>query len=880
MSEKQTVTVTIDGVQYEVPANIPLTRAMRKFLGIDIPTFCAHPRLEPVGACRQCLVEIETPRGPRLTTACTTYTTDGLVVLYNTETARAAREATLEFLLTNHPLDCPICDKGGECPLQDQTLRHGPGESRFLEEKIHKNKRYPISDLIMLDQERCVLCWRCIRYLEEWEFKPQLGLYHRGGETVIDIHPDHPLTAKTSGNIIDICPVGALTNRVARFHFRPWTWGPYPRTLQQVPSICIHCSQGCNLRIDVRTDRVRRIVARENMAVNDWWICDKGRFAQGFFHHPDRLTQPLVRENGELRPASWEEALQRVVEGLHRWAQQDPEAVGAIGSGKVSNEANYLLQKFFRLMVDTNNIDHRWGGDVLADPTGMGAIEDIYRADVIVLLGLDIAEEVPVLATFFRRAVRRNGARAVILHPRRVEDARFGVYLPVWPGGEAIWLNALMARLVREERFRAAARRHAGGQAFLTWLSDYGDLDDLPGVTEETMAHVVRLLADAQSPLVLYGADVVRGRAAEANTAALHNLALLLGEDRVVYVGPDANSLGARDMGVLPAFLPGYVPVTDEAGRERFRRLWGSEVPEEPGLTYTQMLQAAADGQLKALFVMGSDPAADGAWAARALEKLAFLVVQDIFLTDTARRADVVLPATTYAETDGTFTNMERRLQRAPQAFRPIGDARPDWAILVALAQRWPVREAGESRRKPRKGQRAARSPQARWTYTTPQDVLTEIARVVPQYAGLTWDALGTSGRYTAGEGVPRPRGFQQVPPAALPADPEYPFTLVADRFLYDHGTLIRTTDRFARLLAPPVARMHPEDLARYGLKPGKEAVITSPHGEVTLPLAADPTVQQGTVALAYSLPGAPLETLMGPEGPGVLVNVVQPDAR
>ncbi len=871
MSEKNTVTITIDGIQYEVPANIPLTKAMRRYLGIDIPTFCAHPRLDPVGACRQCLVEIETPRGPRLTTACTTYTTDGLVVFYNTEKARAAREATLEFLLANHPLDCPICDKGGECPLQDQTLRHGPGESRFLEEKIHKNKRYPISDLIMLDQERCVLCWRCIRYLEEWEYKPQLGLYHRGGESVIDIHPDHPLTAKTSGNIIDICPVGALTNRVARFHFRPWTWGPYPRTLQMVPSVCIHCPQGCNLRIDVRTDKVRRIVARENMAVNDWWICDKGRFAQGFFHHEERLTQPLVRRDGELRPATWDEALQRVVEGLYGWAQQEPEAVGAIGSGKVSNEANYLLQKFFRVMVDTNNIDHRWGGDVLADPRGMAAIEDIHRADVIVLLGLDVAEELPVFATFFRRAVRRNGAKAVIIHPRRVEDARFGLYLPVLPGAEAVWLNVLMARLVQEERFAAQARRVAGGQEFLAWLQEHGDIAALPGVDEAQMAQVVRLLTEAKAPLVLYGADVVRGRAAEANAAALHNLRLLLGEDRVAYVGPDANSLGARDMGVHPEYLPGYVPVTDAEGRERFHRLWGSEVPEEPGLTYTQMLQAAAEGRLKALFVMGADPAADGAWAARALENLDFLVVQDIFLTETARRADVVLPATTYAETDGTFTNMERRLQRAPQAFRPVGEARPDWAILVDLARRWPVREAGTTRRK---GKKAPRSPQKAWTYTRPQDVLAEIAHVVPQYAGLSWEDLGDQGRYTAREGLPGRQAFALVPPPVVPADPAYPFHLVVDRFLYDHGTLIRTTDRFANLLVEPAARLHPDDVARLGLKPGKKARLTSPHGEVILPVVADPTVQPGTVALAYSLPDAPAETLMGPAGPGVLVNV------
>ncbi len=286
------------------------------------------------------------------------------------------------------------------------------------------------------------------------------------------------------------------------------------------------------------------------------------------------------------------------------------------------------------------------------------------------------------------------------------------------------------------------------------------------------------------------------------------------------------------------------------------------------------MLQAAAEGRLKALFVMAADPASEGAWAAQALEHLDFLVVQDIFLTETAKRADVVLPATTYAETDGTFTNMERRVQRAPRAFRPVGESRPDWEILVDLARRWPVREAGETRRKGKKGKKAARSPQARWQYASPQEVLREIARVVPQYAGLTWDGLGEAGAFASDEGLTPARRFQVVPVPVLPADERYPFHLVVERFLYDHGTLIRTTDRFANLLEQPAARLHPDDLERLGLRSGKRAVIVSPHGEVTLPVVADASVQPGTVAIAYSLPGAPAETLLGPTGVGVMVGV------
>ncbi len=866
------VTITIDGKEIKAPKGIPLTRAA-KAAGIDIPTFCAHPKLEPIGACRMCLVEIETPRGLRLTTACTTPVTEGLTVHYDSPRAREAREATLEFILANHPLDCPICDKGGECILQDQAMEHGPGESHFIEEKVHKDKHRPISDLILLDQERCVVCWRCIRYLEEWEDKPQLGLYHRGGETVIDIHPDHPVTAKTSGNIIDICPVGALTNRISRFQYRPWR-------LTRVPSVCIHCSQGCNLRIDVRTNRVRRIVSRENAAVNDQWICDKGRFAQGFFHHSERLSQPLIREGGELRPATWDEALQRVVDELSRRAREQPEAVGAIGSPKASNEANYLLQKFFRLMVDTNNIDHRGGGDVLADPRGLSSIEEVHRADLFVLVGVHLAEEQPVLAMFFKRAVKRNGARVIVIHPRRTEDAAYGLHLPALPGTEAVVLNGLMALLIRHERFERLVRRIAGGRELLAELEAFPPqvVAGLSEVDASALQQAAALLQESERPLVLYGPDVVRGREAQASAAALTNLELLLGRDRVAYMGPDANSQGARDMGVLPAYLPGHVPVTDAGARERLRRLWGSEVPEEPGLTYTQMLTAAANGDLKALYVMGADPASEGAWAAAALEKLGFLVVQDAFLTETAKRADVVLPATTYAETNGTYTNLERRVQRAPQAFRPWQQARPDWEILTELARRWPIRTAGETRRRKRK--KAKRSPQERWSYASIQEVLREITRAVPQYAGLEWEALGEQGQQWPLDDLGRPRRFQEVAPPHALTDPERPFRLLVDRLLYDHGTLIRTTPQLGSLLAEPAARLNPEDMKRLGVQDGDQVRVSSPHGAVMLPARPDRTVRPGVVALTYSLPGAPAETLMGTTGPGILVDVQKGSPR
>ena len=432
-------------------------------LGIEIPIFCSHPKLDPVACCRMCLVEISGPRGMPLQTACSVPVAPDMVVKTNTQQVQDMQEANLAFLLLNHPLDCPICDKGGECPLQDQTMRFGPGISQLVEPKRQKKKHYMISDTIVLDQERCVLCWRCIRYLEEWEDRPQLALFERGGATIIDVQDGKPVDAKTSGNIIDICPVGALTNRVARFAFRPWE-------IERTPSICTQCAVGCNVRLDTRTHTLRRIISRENMQVNDQWICDKGRFAHGWVNHENRLTMPLVRRNGKLEPASWQEALSLVAEKLQGVKRQfGADAIGGIGSAKLSNESNYLLQRFMRQLVGTNNIDHRDGGDVSAIDTGLPALAEIMKPqygpdpahDVVLLFGIDTNEELPVLDLHLKRASRRGNLKVIVAHPRKTELMRYDApHLQYTPGSEVLLLNALLAgSLPRRKRTRSPLRR-------------------------------------------------------------------------------------------------------------------------------------------------------------------------------------------------------------------------------------------------------------------------------------------------------------------------------------------------------------------------------------------------------------------------------------
>ncbi len=886
------VTLTIDDIKVTVPAGTLVVDAA-KAAGIDIPVFCSHPKLDPLGACRMCLVEFVGPRGSRLDTACTVRVAEGMVVRTNTEQVKAVREANLGFILINHPLDCPICDKGGECPLQDQTMKYGPGASKFVEPKRHKNKRYPISDLILLDQERCILCWRCIRYLEEWEDKPQLGLFERGGETMIDTFPGQPVDAKTSGSIIDICPVGALTNRVARFRYRPWE-------LKKTPSVCNHCPVGCNLRLDERVHELRRIVARENLAVNDEWICDKGRFVHQFVDHPERLKKPLVRENGALREATWDEALGRVVERLAALTDTaGANAVGGIAAPRVSNEAAYLFQKFFRALVGTNNVDFAGGSAVRAWPTGLSAIADMGRSDLIVLVGFDPSEATPLLAVHIKRAVLRKGAKLLIVNGRRIELAKYpGAYLPVLPGNETALLNELAAAV------QAAKTRDQGSGARAQGTGVKGPEAKDKGATRSAQlpvaspqyADAVALLMAAKSPLFIYGPDAARGERGRATVAALVNLATALGHgDKLAYIGAGANEQGLRDMGLLPDLLPGYAAVGDAAVRERLGKLWGVQPPAEPGQTYARMLA----GGVKGLFIMGDNPAALPS-VAEALRKLDFLVVQDLFLTETAQLADVVLPACSFAEADGTYTNLERRVQRGPQGIRPVGESRADWAILAGLAEKWQSRgdpsvvapmtgdpsvvapmtgghggaaltvaaatatsELPEWKRKKRK---VKTGPAAKpWNYPNAQAVLEEIGKAVPLYAALRWEALGEGGaQWSPRELRIGIKEWSLSNPQPLVPNPQPgSFLLVTGPLLWDAGLCMQHAAEQVRKLTPaPFVALNPTDLAATKLAEGSQVTVASPHGSVTLTLRADASVQSGTAWIPANLPGLPAETL------------------
>jgi predicted molibdopterin-dependent oxidoreductase YjgC len=779
-------------------------------------------------------------------------------------------------------------------------MAYGPGASKFIEPKRHKQKHYPISDLILLDQERCILCWRCIRYLEEWEDKPQLGLFERGGETRIDTFPERSVDAKTSGNICDICPVGALTNRVSRFRYRPWE-------IKKTLSVCNHCPVGCNLRLDERVHELRRVVARENAAVNDEWICDKGRFVHQFVDHPERLAKPLVKENGALREATWDEALDRIVEKLGPLADAGANLVGGIAAPRVSNEAAYLFQKFFRVLVGTNNVDFAGGAAVRALPTGLSAIADIGRSDLIVLVGCDPSEAAPLLDLRIKRAVRRNGAKLLIVNPRRTELARYtpakGAYLLVLPGNVAALLGELAATVqaAKGSRGQESGVRSQGAGGRTQDARGRADVRHPPfaipspqhsvevtqyAIRSTQYTPAIELLNAAKSPLFIYGPDAATGERGRAAVSALMGLANALGQgDRLAYIGAGANEQGARDMGLLPDALPGYAALNDAAVRERLGKLWGIAPPAEGGQAYAQML----GGGVKGLWVMGDNPAAQPA-VAEALRKLDFLVVQDLFLTETAQLADVVLPACSFAEADGTYTNLERRVQRGPQGIRAVGESRPDWAILAALAEKWStaqtvqtfevsetskVSEVPDWKRKKRKV-KTGPAPKP-WHYPTAQSVLEEIGKAVPFYAALRWEALGEGGvQWSAKDLRFRISDFGTANPQSAIINPQSgDLLLVSSPLLWDADLFMQHAAEQVRKLTPaPFVALNPADVAAAKLVEGSPVRVTSDSASVPLPLKSDASVQPGTAWIPANLAGLPAELLGADRGEVVAVAV------
>jgi NADH-quinone oxidoreductase subunit G len=631
------VTFTVDGNKVTAPAGTLLIEACRK-AGIEIPAFCYYPGLSLQAACRMCVVRQE--KVGKLQTACTTPVAEGQVFFTESDEIAQARKATLELLLGNHPLDCPVCDAGGECELQDMTFKYGAGESLYTEAKHHRDEQQ-WSPAVFYDRPRCILCYRCVRMCGEGMDVWALGIQNRGASAVIAPNEGNQLDCEQCGMCIDVCPVGALTSGSYRYKTRPWE-------MKHVSTVCTHCADGCKVTLGIRQtaegSEIVRADNRDKSGINNDFLCAKGRFGFDFVESPERLTQPLVRgASGKLEPATWDRALRFAAEKLKEIRDtRGGSAIGVIGSNFTTNEENYLLQKFARTVLGTNNIDHERTTDyatfaqAMAGHNGMAAsLADTLTAPAILLVGGDPTEEHPLLAWNLRTNVRLNKARLYVAHAKTIK---------------------------LERQARATLRLGADSYAKLPSLLD-GDSDLAKAVREE------------ESLLIVFGQEF-RGTAVKA----LVDWGIQRGGAKFAYLGDFSNSRGAADMGLLPDLLPGYTPVAQPG---HFAAEY-SGMPAKSGMSLPVMMSAVAEDTLGALLVVGADPVTRQGLEPTALHNT-FTIVQDIFLTPTAAIADVVFPAASLYEKTGTVTNTFGDVQMVRKASDRAG-VKSDFEILVRLA--------------------------------------------------------------------------------------------------------------------------------------------------------------------------------------------------
>lgn len=771
------VTLTIDGVEISVPKGTLVIRAAEQ-LGIEIPRFCDHPLLDPAGACRQCIVEVEGQRKPMA--SCTITCTDGMVVKtqLTSPVAEKAQHGVMELLLINHPLDCPVCDKGGECPLQNQAMSHGNPESRFDGKKRTYEKPVPISTQVLLDRERCVLCARCTRFSNQIAGDPMIEMVERGALQQIGTGEGDPFESYFSGNTIQICPVGALTSAAYRFRSRPFD-------LVSSPSVCEHCAGGCATRTDHRRGKVMRRLAAEDPEVNEEWLCDKGRFGFRYAQQRDRLKTPLVRNaEGELEPASWPEALQIAAQGLLASRGR----TGVLTGGRLTIEDAYAYSKFTRVALDTNDIDFRARvhsaeeadflaarvagrghdlGDASGPHSGGGVTySSLEEAPAVLLVGFESEEEAPGVFLRLRKAWRAHGQRtfALATYATRGLEKAGGTLLPAAPGTETEWLDALASGVGLE-----------------------GDG------------------ARAAEALRTEGAVIVVGErlaAVEGGLTAAVRIATATGA-RLVWIPRRAGERGAVEVGALPSLLPGGRPATDPRAREEVAAVWGvAALPHRYGRDTGEIVEAAATGELQALLVAGVEVAdlPDPARARAALAEAGFVVSLELRPGEVTELADVVLPVAAVVEKAGAFLNWEGRVRPFESALKPDQMTRPlpptDARVLQMLADAMDVHLG---------------LPDLR-------TVRAELERLG------TWDGpRATEPLRTAGA-LPRPAAGEAV--------------LAGHRLLLDQGLLQQGDEALAGTRHAAHARLSAATAAEVGVADGDLIAVTGTAGTVELPLS------------------------------------------
>jgi formate dehydrogenase alpha subunit len=831
--------LTIDGKELRAKPDQTILEVAKEN-GIYIPTLCYHPRLSLLKSCRICLVDVEGASMPMA--SCATPVVDGMVIQTRTERVEKMRQEALKLLLVNHPLDCPVCDAGGECQLQNRTYEFGIEKNEFPPEKREIPPTPYGTPLIRQWFDRCVMCLRCIQACVDVPGADVLEVAEHGFSSYVKAARKE--NCISCGECLHVCPVGALTENFSPVKGRTWQLG-------RTQTTCTFCGCGCQLELNTLAGKkVVKVTTKGEAGVNQGSLCVKGRFGFDFIHHPDRLQKPLVKKSGFFVETSWEEALSLVASKLQEVKEKyGAQSIGGVSSSRATNEENYLFQKWMRACIGTNHIDN---GARLANGSslhgmmasiGYGAMthsmDDITKADLILIVGADAYDDNLIFSNKMREAVRENNAKIILVDPRKTQWEKWAdLWLRPLPGTDIAWINGLVGLLIK----KGVQSKIDGFEMLRSFVDKFSPqfVKNTSGIPPADLERVAALYLAAKKRAIVFGSGVVQHANGADVVKALCNLALLTGETELGGGGvypmlTQNNGQGAFDMGSLSEFLPGYQRIDDEKARVKFEEIWERGLPEKPGYTYREMFDKIAEGKMKALYVFGEDPfitLPDLERLKSGLHHLDFLVIQDLFMTHLGSYANVILPGASFAEKDGTFTNMERRVQRVHQAIVPVGDARPDWKILCDLSTRmgYPM------------------------GYQSPAEIMEEIASVTPIYAEVSYSNLEKGGiRWPSRNGWKR-RFFavEYKGPAEKPDD-RYPLWIIPRGFHYHYaiGTTTKRAGGLARVFPDSCIEVHPEDAKKVGLDDGGKVKVVSPRGEVETICKVSGTVPKGVAYFA-----------------------------
>ncbi|MBN2006858.1 MAG: formate dehydrogenase subunit alpha [Anaerolineae bacterium] len=871
--------LTINGQPVTAQTGQTVLEAARQ-AGIEIPTLCHHPDLKPTGACRMCLVEVEKMRGP--STACTLPVADGMVVRTHTEEIINLRKFVLSMLLTDHPNECMTCEVDGRCELQRWVYEY---DVKWPDHSGKRHNRPVDSDpnpVVFVDMNKCILCGRCVRACAEIQGCNVWNYSQRGFDTLIVAGANQPMLdagCESCGNCVAYCPVGALFDKPSV----GWGREAYQK---KVRTTCNYCGVGCQFDLNVKNGKITRVTSTMDAPVNGLALCVKGRYGWDYVHRDDRLTTPLIRDESVtegrwpgFREASWDEALDLVAQKLTHYRDTfGPDSVGYLSSAKCTNEENYLVQKIARAIGKTNNVDHcarlchasTVAG--LAAALGSGAmtnsIEDsTTQSKVLFVIGSNTTEQHPVIGTKMRKAVRENGTKIIVADPRRISLTRLPgcLHLRQRPGTDVALVNGLMREILvhRWEDKEYIETRTEGFEDLKGTVMQYTleKTEKITGVPAAKIAEAARILGENKPGAVFWSMGITQHTTGVLNVMSLANMQMILGNLGVAGGGVNPlrgqnNVQGACDLGALSNVYPGYQAVVNPDLKAKFEKAWGVEgLSDKVGLTVVEQVNAAHDGKVKALFILAENPMMsdpDLNHVREALETVDFLVVQEIFMTETGKFADVILPGLAFAEKEGTYTNTERRIQRIRKAVEGPGIARADWEILCDLATRmgYPM------------------------YYNSPADIMDELAKITPIYSGvhywrldagesLCWPVKGDDhpgtpilhvGQFSRGKGLLK--AIDHIEPKEAP-DAEYPFTMTTGRVLYHWhgGEQTRRSESLMALYPEPLVEISAEDAHRLGVVAGDKVKVASRRGEFVAKAQVTDRVEEGLIFGTFHFP-------------------------